>query len=192
MPNNFEYYPTIPNAPNDPSDDQPLMQINSGSISDIINVDHITFNTNGGGIHKQVTLKNEAAPGLGDGDSVIYANLQGGQSWPFFQNGLGSFQMLGPFSSLITPTVTATTGYTYLPGGIIIQFGQAALAASGTIIFPLVFPNKAISAVFTPTKGADTREISIENNSLTTSQFQYNVNGGISAANQIFWVAIGN
>lgn len=43
----INYFRDIPNGPNDPSDDQPLMQINTNAIDEIFEVDHYTFGTNG-------------------------------------------------------------------------------------------------------------------------------------------------
>ncbi len=43
----FNYFRDIPNGPNDPSDDQPLMQINTNSTDDIFAVDHYSFGTTG-------------------------------------------------------------------------------------------------------------------------------------------------
>lgn len=52
----FSFYNTIPATPDNPSNDQPLMLINNQSIDSILAVDHIGFNSAGGGEHLQVTL----------------------------------------------------------------------------------------------------------------------------------------
>lgn len=51
----FTYNTDIPDAPNDPSVDQPKMKVNTNSIDDILEVDHISFNAANGGTHKQNT-----------------------------------------------------------------------------------------------------------------------------------------
>jgi hypothetical protein len=52
----FPYTPSIPSAPNDPADDQPLMQQNFASIQNLIAVDHVPFNNAIGGQHTHVTF----------------------------------------------------------------------------------------------------------------------------------------
>ncbi len=67
---NFDYNTDIPDGPNNPSNDQPLMKTNTNSIDGIIAVDHIGFQQNNGGfhtvIHQGPQLANPAAiPGFG-------------------------------------------------------------------------------------------------------------------------------
>jgi hypothetical protein len=64
----FNYFRDIPNGPNDPSDDQPLMRINTNSIDSLIAVDHYSFGSSGNldGWHKESTYPSFAlvpAPG---------------------------------------------------------------------------------------------------------------------------------
>lgn len=71
----FSYDPTLPNPPDDPADDVDQMQVNSQSISDLISVDHVGFNTAGGGEHDQVTFNNKNVPGAQtDPKSVLYTD----------------------------------------------------------------------------------------------------------------------
>lgn len=53
----INYFRDIPNGPNDPSDDQPLMQINTNAVDDIFAVDHYSFGTtsNVDGFHLRST-----------------------------------------------------------------------------------------------------------------------------------------
>lgn len=57
----FGYNLNIPNGPDDPSDDQPLMQTNTNSINSIINVDHYTFGSSGSndGYHSIIHQPNQ-------------------------------------------------------------------------------------------------------------------------------------
>jgi hypothetical protein len=52
----------IPNAPNDPADDQPLMEQNFANISNYLNVDHVLAGQTGNGFHEQVTYFSENVP----------------------------------------------------------------------------------------------------------------------------------
>ena len=185
MPNNFTYTLNIPNPPNNPSVDVPNMQINTNSTSSLLNVDHVGFNTNGSGIHKQVTLLNEAAPGLGDGNGVLYAGLINGQSWPIWQNALGS-------TSIISRNVVAlANGYTSLPGGILLQWGSIASAGtSGIITFPIAFPNNAFTVTTSYNRASTTSAHTVYTTSLSTANFTYA--GDSSTITNLYWIAIGN
>ncbi len=60
----FTYIRDIPATPNDPSVDQPKMQINNNSIDDILEVDHVSFETANGGTHKKVTYIAKVTPAI--------------------------------------------------------------------------------------------------------------------------------
>lgn len=60
----FTYNGTIPNPPNDPASDVLTMQTNATSIQGLIKVDHVDFNTMGGGWHNQMTLPANNVPNI--------------------------------------------------------------------------------------------------------------------------------
>ena len=67
------YTKNIPDAPNNPSADQPAMKVNTNSIDTIIAVDHYTFADASSGTHKQVTLSGKNSAGAQtDPSSSIY------------------------------------------------------------------------------------------------------------------------
>jgi hypothetical protein len=75
------YNLNIPDGPNNPSDDQPLMKENTNSIQTLISVDHVGFNSSGnppngvGGHHLQVSFDGKNVPGTQtDPQSVLYTN----------------------------------------------------------------------------------------------------------------------
>jgi len=69
------YTLNIPDAPNNPSNDQPNMKTNTNSISDIIDVDHYTFDKTPSGKHRQVTLAGKNVAGVqADPASTIYSD----------------------------------------------------------------------------------------------------------------------
>jgi hypothetical protein len=135
----------LPNPPNFPSQDVGSMQVNTNSIEDWVDVDHYGFNTadNEGGYHDQVSMQNQAAPGLpGFGlnpNGVLFANNPTSPAtapaWPYWENSLGDFQITGS-ALAFTPSAT-TNGWTFLPGGLIIQWGF--IANSGLTNQPVLF-----------------------------------------------------
>lgn len=133
MPN-FAFTRDIPFATHNPSSDQPIMQTNTNSEDSIWPVDHFGFNDNNGGYHQQVHLKNESAPGIGTVDGVLYANVNPTNSWPFWQNSLGSFPMI------TQPIVNAFNGTATMPGGVILKWGViSATGGSAAVVFPVAF-----------------------------------------------------
>ena len=85
----------------------------------------------------------------------------------------------------------AVNGYQKLPGGLIIQWGNIASAASGAIVtvtFPIAFPNAVLTGQATAS-GNSTTAISAWRDNLTTTQFAIRSDGIANSA--IYWLAIG-
>jgi hypothetical protein len=186
------YNPNIPAANNNPSQDQPKMQTNTNAINTLLSLDHFTFADSLAGRHKQVSLTNESAPGLAGGSGVLYANLATGQSWPFWQNALGSIQLAGP------TTATANNGTEFLPGGIILKWGLITPIAGGGMSTPFVFVPPFPTACFNvqltlknPSGTANTQTASVRSIQGGGVGFTYNYTGG-SAYDGIYWLAVGN
>lgn len=71
----FTYNRDIPDGPNNPSNDQPKMQVNTNSIDDLLAIDHVSFNvtTAPNGTHLQTTFSSKNAAGAQiDPQSVLY------------------------------------------------------------------------------------------------------------------------
>jgi hypothetical protein len=188
----------IPAAGNRPSADQPLIQANFANINSFLSVDHIAPGTNNtAGYHSQVHLINEAAPGIGFANSVLYSNIPAGdtKSWPFWQNSSGIFQMMG------TNIGTVNNGQAFLPGGIIIKWGFSPLpgGSTGSVTFSPPFPNNCFT-VFTNFSAAAANTIlatiTIANDLNITSPiktgFGFKIQGTTGGSNGFYWLAIGN
>lgn len=186
----FPFNPNIPNANNAPKNDQPLMQQNNQTLNTALQIDHYFNNTGKDGTHKQITLTNEGAPGLGTGNGVLFANLANGQSWPFWQNGAAGspFQIFGASS-------TVANGYSTLPGGIIIQWGSitgAPIANNQAVGFPLTFPTAVFSITLGPASNSTSdKTISIKTGTVGTGGFNVSCSGS-SSFQTLYWLAIGN
>ncbi len=187
MPN-FTYNRDIPDAPNNPSVDQPPMKVNTNSTDDLINIDHFSFNDNNGGLHKQVTMINQTAPGFPNGgNGLLFAGVNSANSWPHWQNALGTVVMVNGIPS------AASAGYTYLPGGIILQWGVKNLPASGdnAIAFPITFPTNCFNVQLSVERAAANIDaVVIKTASISTSGFT--AIAPTAGSTNIYWVAIGN
>ncbi len=86
----FDYNVNIPDAPNNPSNDQPLMKTNTNSDFGIWNVNHIGFNQLNGGFHtivQQGPQTLDPAPLAGFGQTYTKTIL--GDQQLFYESGNG-------------------------------------------------------------------------------------------------------
>lgn len=215
----LDYNTNIPNPPNRPSSDVPLMQTNTNSISSIISQDHFGFKNNFGGFHQQVHLFNTSAPGLSGANSVLFANNPISQSWPIWKNGNGiTYQMIGAnansdgatasFSGFgafgtVTANYAQLAGWTYLPGGMVFQYGQV-LSTLGTpqispstiaVTYPVVYSTSNILISITPickSGGTSTVHVaSLQSGTVSTTGFTCNYDSSSTAYVGFTWTAIG-
>jgi hypothetical protein len=188
---NWAFNTGIPAANDDPSVDQPDMLQNNVSTNGIIAEDHIGFNINNGGYHQQTTMFNQSAPGLKGADGVLFAGLNGGSSWPQWQNALGVVPLAIKVPSLANP------GYTSIPGGVIVQWGFINGTHGGapqkmqngdfaTTTFPIIFPTSVFD-VFTT--GFYDNTSAVPNG---VAGVAINRPGGVIATNQFTWTFFSN
>lgn len=200
----FNYFPNVPNAPDDPADDQPEMQVNTLSIQNLIGVDHLGFNAivnsipNSGGFHTVIHLTQQS------GNPAAVGTI--GQIWSkqvtfngitdealFFRPGGASADRITQLTVPVNTNLNEN-GYAYLPGGILMQWGRDG-AITGTVVFPIAYSSIAYNVQLTPhINGASSSSritLGVETSSITATQFKYQLffsNVGITS---ISWVAIG-
>jgi hypothetical protein len=183
----FTYNINVPNGPNDPADDQPQMLTNTVSISNLIAVDHIGFNVPEGGLHKQVTMNNQTPPGIGTGDGVFFASLNNSNSYPAWQNALG------PIAMMTNPPLQNATGYSPLPGGMLIQWGIGTTTGTNTLIlFGTSFSLLGVAAnpytvVCTPQSSVAAGIFAVT----AVSSVNFNFQRAAVANYSFYWIAIG-
>lgn len=202
----FPYNPNVPNPPNNPSADVGDMHTNASSIGNIMAVDHFGFNNNNGGKHQQVTMPSRgSAPTTVAGSADLYVNTDsaGQQALWFIRDGFPLSNVQLTTSKILAPTVTSN-GCTFLPGGLLLQWGTVSLNANPsntTVTYPVAFPNNVFNIVVS---------ISRDSSISTTAQSVYVVNApaganippsttgfvlqqSSSASNNLAsWMAIGN
>jgi len=178
----FDYNRDIPNAPNNPSNDQPLMQINTNSIDDLINIDHFSFENDDGGLHKQVRMpiiSGGAKPSGIANEILLYPKTISSQSELFLARDTNAFETqmtvakFGNGTTDIPFTATqavigaipgSVTYYvSYLPGGYILMF----FTFTSTLPFP---------------SGANTINFTLPSNGFPNNYLFANVSGrGVTA-----------
>jgi len=216
MATNYTYTTGIPVATNTPAQDQPNMAVNTTSVSQILSTDHLTFGAATGaltdGMHTVIHLKDNGGvtPPKVAGTGEVYSNdvtfnakTDGAL---FYQSstlaGNTEIQITAPkaYSS-------ALNGYSFLPGGSIIQWGFentgssgsfAGGSASGTVTFPLVYPNNAWMVVCTPywntagTAPSVAGSATPNGTSVTTTGFEWQFNSTSNKYRGFYWYSIGN
>lgn len=209
---------TIPNAPNDPADDQPKMKSNFSNISSFVSVDHIAPGLTNNGKHKQVQLKAGAPTAFISGFGNLYSNTANTASQLFFSpdnsgnayqltrsnsTNFGTFSTYGTFGT-VTANYSINGFWTFLPGGLIMATGNVVSTRAtpqinpSTIIvsFPAsLFSSANLVVTISPIcKVAGTSEIhipSVVSGSVTASGFTCNWDSSTTAYVGFSWTAIG-
>lgn len=188
----FQYNPNIPSAPNDPADDQPIMQLNAAAINGIIGVDHVGFNTLGGGFHKKSTYVNQGTPPVSAANSlVLYATTTGsGTELHMVRDGNALTDTKLTSASIIAPTVSGD-GCTFLPGGLLLQWGTNAF--SNPVLYTQAFAAPAFSIQLTPRGSGLSSSSSLKYSisATTTTSFSYQFFSSSFAPMFLYWIAIG-
>lgn len=185
----FTYTSGIPATNNDPSVDQPNMAINTNSIASLIAVDHVPFNTPGGGRHDQVTFNDNNVPTVPTTPPVLFTNLVNSLPQLMFYSGdaaHGSSQY-----------VLTANGSTFLLGGIIAKWGTASFSGTSTaltVTFPVAFPNDIFIVVpiaFTST-GIAANVMGLSNQSGISFTVNRAGGSGVVGGMTIYYLALGN
>lgn len=162
---NFSYNRDIPDGPNNPSNDQPLMKTNTNSTDNLINEDHFSFGVNDGGLHKQVRMPNRGGfpgsipPGLIANEGTLYTKSVSTFTQLFYtpdtstneyqltRTGTAAFPQFGKKIPYTSGLVGATTegGWTFLAGngtdgGMILQYGTVTFTVPKNGSFTVNLP----------------------------------------------------
>lgn len=200
------FNPSIPNPNDFLSSSQGQLKTNFTSLDNVFGIDHTPFSVGANaGYHKQVHLLNEAAPGLGTANGVLFANTFAGQSWPIWQNALGTFNII----SGNTAANASTNGYFYTQAGILVQWGRITgggingnTQATGTVTFSsanIAFPNNCYMVLALPFWNSNSTSqpnsagtINIDIFTLSKTKFDWTFNSNSTKYAGFFWLAIGN
>lgn len=209
----YIYTDGIPNVNNDPSDDQPDMQVNTNSIDGIIGEDHFSFNNINGGLHQKCRLVDQSGipSGVAGGMGTIYSKLEAtsastkesnlfltpdatGNQYQLSRTISTAFTNFGTYLAYGTPPggKTQKGGWTFLPGGLLLQYGIYGVltATTETIEYPVLF-STAVFVVQCTVSGTLSRVVNVIPSSVSAlNNFQVSINN-TSGGNNIFWTAIG-
>lgn len=195
MPTNFAYNLGIPNGPNNPSNDQPNMKINTNSINSIIGVDHLTFETATGGdsdgYHTVIHLVNQSSdPALGVEPQLYSKTSTFGTGGPQL-----FFEGLAPGSvSQLTGNHAASPGYVII-AGLVFQWGSITgtpIVDGQAVTFFTSFIANVFSVTLGPTSNStNDKTISITTGSVGLGGFTVSTSN-TSSFQTLYYMAIGN
>jgi len=157
-----------------------------------LSVDHQNANEANPGYHTDIHMVPEASnPAAVPGIGQLYSNTVGSDQQLFYESGLG---VISQITNNVTPT-TGNNGYTYLPGGLIIQWGVTAGSFGSTVAVLFTtsnidFPNNVFNIQITARGTTPGTCASILASSVATTGFT--INNSNSAPNGYYWFAIGN
>jgi hypothetical protein len=138
---NLSYNGDIPATPNNPSNDQPKMKINTNSIANWAKIDHFGFNDNNGGYHTIIHQNAGVSPapiisrsGVGavlNNFPATIANFNQFFTAQYTADAAGAPTDTQLFSKTgnggvnqLTGSLTSSEGYVWL-GGVMMQWGTA-------------------------------------------------------------------
>lgn len=199
----FTYTTGVPNPPNLPAIDVGPMQVNTNSINSIIAVDHVGFNTSGGGKHLKVTFNSENPPAALPVDPVSIeftakATSVGGTvlasagvltspaittAQDFYASSVGVFP-LSCIKAFCVFTATTTNGAQTVLNGFNVSSVVKTISSPNNIYTINLVPNSTTSTNFVPfVNFSSTQTITTLQYSYTTSANTLNllINTGFNA-----------
>jgi|SRR6186997_3283391 len=191
-------YTVLPNSGQSLGVTRVPINTNFSLIQSVFAVNHVGFNNGGAGKHKFVQMPAQAAsPGTAAAETAIYSRtaLVGASNetnlyWQFPNTAAAGPDVV--LTRFVTPSL-ATNGITFLPGGLIMQWGIVnAPGALGAVVFApapqVTFPNAILSVQLTGRR--DSSDVSFcVNGALTTGGFGFRGTSG--SAQELYWIAIG-
>lgn len=183
-------------------------------LNDTISRNHVamSFTDGSAGKHKFLQMPRQAAipAGLVSGDANVYAKLANSVSQLFFSpdNSGNEYQLTRTLSTFFTLFSTLTQnytpesggggvgaaffgGWTFLPGGMLLQYGYTTTVANNTTIkYPINFSTFAIPVITQMRSDTNDKVVSIKNASNSNTQFQL-ITSGSTNADVVFWIAVG-
>ena len=135
----MSFTPGIPRSGQSLGNSRPQVQGNFDYINTAFAINHVAFNASGVGKHKFMQMPEQvAAPTTLANEGALYTKEAQGITNLFWrQESNGTEIQLTNIEPLI-----AASGYTFLPGGLLLQWGvTGSIASTSTVNFPIAFPN---------------------------------------------------
>ncbi len=190
-------YTILPNSGQSLGVTRAPINTNFSLIQSVFDVNHVGFNNVGAGKHKFVVMPNQgSAPTTLAGEVALYtkqgsAGVGTSALYMIRDGNAGTEVQLS--TSAVGNAIAGNTGYTWLPGGLFLQWGQvAAPGSSGTVIFltPFDVTPYNIQLTLGRSNSSSTQAVYI-NTALTLNNTQFNYTITTNDSITLYWMAIG-
>lgn len=201
-------YTSLPNSGQSLGQTRDAIRNNFDLIKTTVDQNHVDFDAAGPGKHYCIQMPVQGAipanplPPLGlvAGDANVYSKTASAASQIFFSPDASGneYQMTraitASFAKFATNTAyiaNHTGGWTFLPGGMIMQYGiRSSPGASGVITLPVAFTNAPYSITLTLLRNSGSQSVTVDSGTIpTTTTINYLVSSAGSVG--IYWTAIG-
>lgn len=196
------YTPNIPQPGDIPAFSQDQILQNFQSIDDGTNGfanNHISLTNSTVGqrgkhkyIHMPVQSPNGPATAVGEG--AIYTKTGTGSQPQMFWRPQSTLAAGNEVQMTGVIPVNSSTGYTFLPGGILMQWSRASSVVSGsTVTFPIAFsaPVYNVQVTFRNNTGSQRRWVSTGSSNATGFTIRILDQNGTAMTEDVFWLAVG-
>jgi hypothetical protein len=184
------YKANIPLANDKLSSSQADLNGNFQAINTFIAVDHEAFGAAAEGKHKRVFFTQQAAdPATGATEAALYtkdsATVPGTASLYYRPPNSGN-------AIEFTYALKANPGWTWLPSGIMMQWGTGVAGNATAIVFPTAFPNACLNVMLTPVNNVGARDFLQVGNFGVNNCIAYGQKDGGGFENvNVYFLAIG-
>ena len=175
------------------------IRTNFSIIKDSFNRNHVDLG--GNGKHSFIEMGEGSlpapTPGLAASTGTLYVKDANGRSQLFYtdEDSGNEYQMtrtnVGQFASFATDAGASSSGWTFLPGGMLLQYGIVTSVGSSTVSvsFPKTFTNVPFSITATNARGdSSTNEAIVKVRINTNAAFNVRCRAGTA---DVYWMAIG-
>ena len=189
------YDTNIPRATDNLNVSQGDIQGNFLTANTVMGINHYPFtDATIGGKHKFVDMPILAAlPSIAAGDGGLYTKTVSSQSQLFYaaDGNITEYQMTRVIPASVG-TFAIANGWTFLPGGILMQWGTNTSASGSTITFPVAYTSAVFGIQCTIFQNTTNRHfVYTRSNTLTNFVTTQLDSGGSGETNTFFWTAIG-
>ncbi len=185
----MSFTPNIPQVGQSLGNSRTQILNNFSTLRAAINRNHVDVNLTDVGKHTYVDFQAQGSdPGTLANEICLYNKVSSAVARLFLRlpsNG-AIFQVTG------NAPLSATNGKTYLPGGLLLQWGASSVPTGGTqaVVFPVAFSTAAYNVQVTGIRSNNGGDgIFVLTGSVTASGFT--LRNGSGSINVAYWMAIG-
>ena len=196
------YTDNIPQTGQSLGQTQSAVNTNFGIIRTVQKVNHVDYDAADQGKHNFLQMPNQAsAPATAINELGAYAKSSTGSNLFLRSENSGSeYKMTAfddtKFTLFATNTIynavpqNSFGGWTFLPGGLLLQYGHATITGTKIISYPKAFSLAPYSIQLTEQTDGSSEEV-ILNNSTPPTTTEMTVKNNVGSARLVYWVAIG-